>query len=250
MSSFDERLQQRGLADSTCEKYREILNSAPSEDLVGWLHRQPEDIPIGTMLPMRAAVKHYLIGALGYDADGVEALLPPATGKAPAHKPSLTADQLSAYHKAVASISDPARTVLTLLPMTGFRISELCALRVGHLSWEEESLNAVFVTESGQSRRVPFARNATRALLDYLERVKPQDALFVTHNYGAAITPHAIRKYTRQIAEKHASLAGLTPQLLRQTYATLALQRGVGLTTVQRAMGHASTQTTARYAVK
>ena len=78
MTTLRQHLAERGLLDSTQQKYEDVLETAADagarseNELVRWLHRKVRDnTPIGTVLPARAAVKHYLVGVLGYEEDAV-----------------------------------------------------------------------------------------------------------------------------------------------------------------------------------
>jgi site-specific recombinase XerD len=64
---------------------------------------------------------------------------------------------------------------------------------------------------------------------------------------GRPISPHGIRKYTRQIAERYPDLLGLSPHVLRHTFAVMSLKRGMGIETLQETLGHSSLETTRRY---
>ena len=78
-SALEQRLKRHGLLPSTRNKYYEILNGADRSDIVGWINGKVHArTPIGTILPMRAAVKHYLVAELGYTEEEVQNLLPKA----------------------------------------------------------------------------------------------------------------------------------------------------------------------------
>jgi rhodanese-related sulfurtransferase len=73
--NLDKHLLEQGLLPSTRSKYASIL-AASGRDPAAWLRdKLSVRRPIGTVLPLRAAVKHYLI-AQGYDEDSIAALLP------------------------------------------------------------------------------------------------------------------------------------------------------------------------------
>ena len=248
--SFDSRLKGKALLPSTRKKYREIIKSAGREDLVKWMRRRVHArTPIGTILPMRAAVSHYLVSELGYSEDQVKLLLPKAKGRSAEIRHALTPQQLAEYHAAVEYVVDqePARTILMLLPMTGLRISEMCSLRRENVRMHDGRLVLVFRGKGDKQRILPLSRTAESHLQDYLNEHDPADYLFVTLNYGRPISPHGVRKYTRKLASLYPDLAGLCPHVLRHTFATMALRSGVDLARLQAMMGHESIETTRRY---
>lgn len=242
MSHFDRRLQERGLTASTREKYNDIIESAGNADLLQWITTKiNRKTPIGTVLPMRAAVKHYLIAEMGYSAEELEGLLPEAAGASNDVPAPLTPGQLAQYHAAVDQIDiEPAHTILTLLPMTGLRISEICGLRPSDLQTGGLKVG---------TRVVPVLKSAEQTLERYITKHGKKEFLFSTYNFGGPIGPHGVRKYTRRIAEKHQDLAGLCPNVLRHTFAAMALRNGMDVRMLQRIMGHQSLQTTQRYLV-
>lgn len=60
------------------------------------------------------------------------------------------------------------------------------------------------------------------------------------------LTGHGVWKAVRRLARR-AGVQSLSPHDLRRTHASMMLDRGVDLVTVQRMMGHADPRTTARY---
>lgn len=239
-----EHLAEKGLLPSTQEKYAEILDSADTSDLLTWIQEKANSYgPIGTFLPARAAVKHYLIAVEGYTAEDLAELLPKAEGEATQFREALSPEQLALYHAAVEEIDqEPAHTILSLLPKTGLRISEACSLRVGNLELSSTQPRI----KLSATRTVPLVGNAAAVLQSYVDVYKPTRWLFM--GYGeAAIGPHAIRKYTRRIAARHSDLTALSPMVLRHTFAVLALRQGISLQELQRILGHGSQKTTARY---
>jgi site-specific recombinase XerD len=261
MDALDRRLRDRGLLPSTREKYGEILGGADTSDLLTWIRgRVHARTPIGTVLPIRAAVKHYLVSVQGYQEDEVNALLPKAKGRQPEKREALDSHQLAIYFAAVEQMDqEPARTILLLLPKTGLRIGEISSLRRENLKGMGSRMILTFRGKGDKARTVPLSGGAWDTLNEYLldrwhGRHSPHGHpysgtsqwLFPTVR-GGPISPHAVRKYTREISYRYPELMGLSPHVLRHTFATTLLSRGVDLRRVQELLGHASIVTTQHY---
>jgi site-specific recombinase XerD len=248
LNNLDARLKQRGLLPSTKEKYKEILEAAQKGDIIGWLNKKIHArTPLGTVLPARAAVKHYLISEQGYDEESVDELLPKAKGQAAQTRQALSPQQLATYLAACDAIdNEPSRTILLLLPKTGLRISEITGLKRSDLIQKDGKLFFSFRGKGNKHRLVPLPSTAELTLREYLDNTPQREFLFES-TWTGPITPHAVRKYTRQIAEDFPELSGLSPHVLRHTYATSLLKKGVDIKTLQELMGHTSITTTQRY---
>ena len=231
--ALERRLKQQGLLPSTRSKYGDILAGADKDNLIGWINKKVHArTPIGTVLPMRAAVKHYLIAELGYTEEERRALEP---------------QQLALYHAAVDQIDrEPIHTILFLLPSTGLRIGEITSLHVNDLRTHSARLCLVFRGKRDKERIVPLTQSAEHMLNGYLDTQQPSSWVFPSFT-NRPITPHAVRKHTRKIAEDYPELSGLSPHILRHTFATMALRKGVDLKNLQALLGHESIQTTSKY---
>ena len=245
--ALQKHLTRKGLLPSTRAKYTEIIDSAGEEDLIDWINRKVHArTPIGTVLPARAAVKHYLMAEHGYTEVELEQLLPKARGRKTKYRDALSPQQLALYHAAVERVDrEPAHTILSLLPKTGLRISEICGLQSLNIEEQDGNSYLVFHGKGDKQRIVPLVGSARSMLQEHVSRTRPEKWLF-TGYMGRPIGPHAIRKYTRKIAE-HPDLAGLSPHVLRHTFATMALRKGMDLKRLQEILGHESIKTTERY---
>lgn len=239
-------LQEQGLLPSTRSKYASIV-AAGGSDPAAWLRTKlSKRLPIGTVLPLRAAVKHYLLSQ-GYDEDEIKALLPKARGRPSGHREALSPVQLATYYLAVEeSCEDPVRTILLLLPRTGLRISEICNLRAENLVRRGGVSGLLFRGKRDEERFVPLNKTAQRALSEHLSGEAPEGWLFEGY-LGGPITPAAVRKVTRTLREDYPDLGELSPHVLRHTCFTMALRKGADLRTIQALAGHKNITTTARY---
>ena len=245
---LQKHLKRKGLLPSTRSKYQEIIKSSGGEDLLGWISRKVHArTPIGTVLPMRAAVKHYLISVEGYSEENLERLLPKARGRKTKRRDALSPQQLALYHAAVAQMDrEPAKTILNLLPKTGLRISEICGLQTSDIESQDGQSYLVFRGKGDKERVVPLVGSAKDDLSTYIQRHRPEKWLFSGYS-GRPIGPHAVRKHTRKIAADNVELGGLSPHVLRHTFGTMALRRGMDLKRLQDILGHESIKTTERY---
>jgi len=243
-----QHLKRKGLLPSTRAKYEEIIDSAGGADLIEWINNKVHArTPIGTVLPARAAVKHYLMAEQGYTEEELEQLLPKARGRSTRFRDALSPQQLALYHAAVEQVDrEPAKTILKLLPKTGLRISEICSLQAFDIETQDGNSYLVFRGKGDKQRVVPLVGSAATLLASFIAEQQPGKWLF-TGYMGRPVGPHAIRKYTRKIAENNPELAGLSPHVLRHTFSTLALRRGMDLRTLQEILGHKSIKTTQRY---
>jgi len=248
-SALAARFRQRGLLPSTKDKYQSILEAAERGSMVDWInHRVNARTPLGTVLPMRAAVKHYLISVEGYDEETVDALLPAARGRQAQTRQALSPEGLATYLMAADGIAnEPARTILLLLPKTGLRISEITGLKRDDLKERDGRWYFSLRGKGDKHRLVPLPSAARHTLDAYLGEDGRDGTWLFASSWGGPITPEAIRKYTRQIASDFSELEGLSPHVLRHTYATGLLRKGVDIKTLQTLLGHENIQTTQRY---
>ena len=138
--------------------------------------------------------------------------------------------------------------ILTLFLNCGLRISELVGLNLQDI--QEETLR---VLGKGNKVRVLYLNDAClKALDDYLNVRRPivgkdKNALFLS-SQNARIS----RSTVHSLVKKHLSAAGIDPSQysshkLRHTAATLMLQNGVDLRSVQEVLGHEHLNTTELY---
>ena len=139
--------------------------------------------------------------------------------------------------------------ILTLFLNCGLRISELVGLNKTDVRGDQ-----LRVLGKGNKERMLFLNDACRkAIEDWLvERnaltLLDEKALFVTPKYRKRITTAAVHK----LVKKHLSAAGLdssqySSHKLRHTAATLMLQNGVDVRTLQEVLGHDHLNTTQIY---
>jgi site-specific recombinase XerD len=245
-AALDRHMKHQRLLPNTRDQYARIAARVDGEDPIAWLNRHVHArTPIGTVLPLRAAVKHMLL-AEGYSVHDVDALLPRAKGRPSGVRDALSPEQVAIYYAAVRSVPDPVRTILLLLPRTGLRISEACGMHRSDVVQKQGSWGFLFRGKRDRERFVPLNRPARSALKAYLGESRPCGWLFPGRG-GGPIGQAAVQKVCRRLRSLHPELGDMTPHTLRHTFATHALRQGLDLRTLQALLGHKSIDTTSRY---
>ncbi|MDT8339747.1 MAG: tyrosine-type recombinase/integrase, partial [Sulfurimonas sp.] len=127
--------------------------------------------------------------------------------------------------------------LIIFLYATGTRISECLALKREDI--EGEWLR-VRHAKGEKERMVPIAKVAIKALQSYLDEKRRDDG-FVWSNYkGGRLSRISAYKTTQKYL-------GVSPHILRHSYATSLISGGADLRVVQELLGHASLLTTQIY---
>ena len=148
----------------------------------------------------------------------------------------------SAYYRDLA--------ILETIYSCGLRVSELSALRVCDLDFQEQIAR---VKGKGKKERlVPVGAPALEAIRSYWNLlVQPPDGegpIFLARREGKApVSPRVIQLRLKKYLAAAGLDPALTPHKLRHSYATHLLDAGADLRSVQELLGHAHLVTTQAY---
>jgi integrase/recombinase XerD len=191
------------------------------------------------------------------ELDVARAVRPPTPGRR--LPKSLTIDEVLALLEGAGgdSPSDGPltlrnRALLELLYSTGSRISEAVGLDVDDIDTHARSV--LLRGKGGKQRLVPVGRPAVQALDAYLVRGRPDlarrgrgtPAIFLNAR-GGRLSRQSAWQVLQDAAERGGITSGVSPHMLRHSFATHLLEGGADVRVVQELLGHASVTTTQIY---
>ena len=136
--------------------------------------------------------------------------------------------------------------ILELFLATGCRVSEIVGMRVENINLESGSVK---VLGKGQKERIVFFSDRALEYLDrYLDGRREGPVILSVRAPHQGLKKNAIENIIRKIAERAGINKRVFPHLLRHTFATHALNKGMPLPSLCDLMGHCSTDTTRIYA--
>jgi site-specific recombinase XerD len=168
----------------------------------------------------------------------------------------LTKDELDAFfnhlYSTIVNISTLRDFVFFyVLYSTGCRISEVLALNRSSIDWGTRQ--AQIIGKGGKRRIIFFSPTCLMVIEKYLKRRKDDcNALFVNYSNNADKKNPRLSRYTVQKSlKRNLKTLGIrkkvTPHIFRHTYATLMLDQGADLRSIQLMLGHQSLETTQKY---
>lgn len=142
------------------------------------------------------------------------------------------------------------KAMLELLYATGIKVSEMISLDVSDVDVKNATL---ICRGAGRERYIPMNKTALAALGFYTDKArsmmlsdKLDRALFVNCS-GQRLTRQGFWKIIKAYAKKAGIKGEITPQTLRNSFATHLLQNGADISSVAEMLGHSDTHSTQVY---
>ena len=133
----------------------------------------------------------------------------------------------------------------------GLRAGELCGLRIGDVDFSARVLRAFGKGE--KERAIPFLGEVSEKVALYLQKGRPLllkvpgDFLFLTRSGNPMKREDIWRTLRKRGAKAGIPAARLHPHVLRHSFATHLLRRGMDQRSLQELLGHSSIATTEKY---
>lgn len=143
------------------------------------------------------------------------------------------------------------KALLELLFSTGMRVSELVSIKLTDIDFNR--LEIKIIGKGNKERICYFNTHSLDSLKDYLDLSrdkllsgKENNYLFINH-IGGVLTTRGVRDILDRIIRNCSVSSKITPHTFRHTFATLLLNEGCDLKSVQELLGHVNLSTTSIY---
>ncbi|NFO88537.1 integrase [Clostridium botulinum] len=159
---------------------------------------------------------------------------------------ALTIEELEKVRLACINVRE--RALVEFIFATGCRISEVVATNVNDVDFSNNTLKVI---GKGDKQRIVFFSDKTKLhLKNYIDTRKDnKEALFIaTKKPYNRVSRRALELTVSKIGKRTNIGKSVFPHLLRHTMATLGLQSGADITTIQHLLGHTTPSTTQIYA--
>ncbi|WP_244833359.1 site-specific tyrosine recombinase/integron integrase [Clostridium sp. BJN0001] len=159
---------------------------------------------------------------------------------------SLTLEELEKIRMACINLRE--RALIEFIFATGCRISEVMNTNISDIDFSNNSLKVI---GKGEKERIVFFNDKTKLhLKKYIDtRDDENRALFIaTKSPFNRLSRRSLEVAVSNIGKRAKIGKPVFPHLLRHTMATLGLQSGADITTIQHLLGHTTPSTTQIYA--
>jgi len=158
--------------------------------------------------------------------------------------------QVLSQEEALVLINAPQnmkhRMLLTLAYATGLRRAEILNLTLKDID-PTRNVIRVIKGKGNKSREVPASSSLIKQLRQYYKSFRPRTYLFEGYKPGIPYSATSIEKIIKNAATKARINKNVSPHILRHSFATHMLEKGVNLKRLQLILGHSAMKTTSIY---
>jgi site-specific recombinase XerD len=244
----------RNYSEKTIERYISVIarlskhfNSSP--DLIttaqlkdyAYFLIQEQQVSVSTINQLISAWKILQVDVLGNNWENFRLKRPRREKKIP-----VVLSQAEAASLINAPRNFKHRAILCLAYVSGLRLSEVLSLKLADID-SGRKLIRVIRGKGNKSREVNIPDQLIAQLREYYRYYHPRMFLFESLVPGKPYSATSFRNIIDQAAVKAGIKKNLSPHVLRHSFATHMLERGLNLKRLQLMLGHNSLKTTSIY---
>lgn len=141
--------------------------------------------------------------------------------------------------------TDKERAIVEVLLSSGVRVSELTALKISDINFDECSIQ-VRCGKGGKARTTYMSELAKKHLLAYLMNRKPFGDYLFYNKKKEQLNVGGVRYILKAIG-KRAGVENVHPHRFRRTFASGMARRGMDVQEIRKLLGHSDLNTTMEY---
>lgn len=149
-------------------------------------------------------------------------------------------------HTLFTSLSTKSRLMVQLIYASGLRVSELVALQVTDVEFEDGH-GWVRAGKGAKDRMFIIPQSLGKDIQRYIRKRSQESQYIFAGQQGNQMTTRNVQKIIKNAVEKTAITKKLSPHKLRHSFATHLLEAGNDIRVIQELLGHANLQTTQIY---
>lgn len=138
------------------------------------------------------------------------------------------------------------KTIIMLAYACGLRVSEVVSLKIKHLDGQRK----VVYIEDGKGkidRVVSLSPNMLIMLREYYKAYQPKDYLFEGQFKNTHLSERSMQQVMQDTKRKAGIIQDGSMHMLRHSFATHLLDKGIDVVFIQKLLGHKDIKTTLRY---
>lgn len=151
---------------------------------------------------------------------------------------SLNRDEVSRLEQACEKTRE--RMLVWTLLDTGLRISEFTSLSRDNIDWQGGKF--IIFGKGG-----PYGSKTKRRIVPMSNRVRPMLEAFFAMHETVSYTSRRAQQIVKAVANRAEISKPVSPHVLRHTFATTCVQKGISIAALMKLMGHDKLETTAIY---
>ena len=254
MDSFKKQMNAERLSLNTQKTYSNLLctffhhnsNKDPKDlnqnDVVEYIHNFiiPERYSIVYQRQLISSIKFYYSRVSQTEMDLPRLVYPKKERKLPT---VLSREEIESLLLSIRNIKHLC--ILSILYGCGLRLNEMLELRILDI---DSKLNIIHVNKGkgSKDRKVGLPEILLKKLRQYFLQYRPKNYLFESPN-GCKYSPSSVSHIIKRAAIKAGIKKNVSAHVLRHSFATHLLEKGVNLRIIQELLGHSSSKTTEIY---
>jgi integrase/recombinase XerD len=255
LQKFNQQLVLKGYSSSTIRTYNneliQFLNTLKDKPAIEFSVARIKDYLqyCHVTLKLSAATLHSRMNALKFYYEQVlkkeKFFWEIPRPKKPLQLPKvISKEQIALLINAIENIKH--KTIIMLAYACGLRVSEVVSLKLKHIDGQRK---LIFIEQAKgkKDRIVSLGPGMLIMLREYYTQYKPTDYLFEGQFENEHLSERSIQQVLQKAKEKAGIKQSGSMHMLRHSFATHLLDKGIDVVFIQKLLGHSDIKTTLKY---